>query len=208
MPPIIIKDLKIEKNVQKPTKTITVKNVLNHPEWKTESLPLGLVQNIMDLHNEANPDAVKRFALKFLEKKSVGERFIKDVLAKNEADLSLDDPKQMMQAFYKYSFLMNEEANSLIIYSCDGKLLASALVGSFAKDDPARHCSISNLSISKKATSHLHSFVLKDLSTECEAIGEKPSLITNCSLAKAYEARGFTSSDTIPFSECVRLSKQ
>src|SRR6185437_15233607 len=179
MPPIVIKNLKIEKVDGK--KVFHIGETLKHAEWTTENIPLSLVQNIMDLHNESNPGAVKQFTTSFL-KLGHGDKFIKDVLIPSEPSLNTSDPHQTMLAFYKYSFLHNDEANAFIAYSLDGKLLGSALIGNFSRDAPA--CSISSLSFSPKASAQLHNFMLADLTKECTKMGMEPTLLADSSHSK------------------------
>lgn len=183
MPPIIIKNLQVDR------KKISVAETLTGPSiGTTENLPLKLVENIMEVHNEANPESVSRFAKLFLSSCN-GDAFISDILVPKEAELNLQDPKQLMTAFYKHSFLQNEEASSFVAYSLDGKLVGFALLGNFSNGFP--QCSISNLSLSLKASSAMSKFIVSDLTDECKKQGLEPSLVANSFLSKAYAAYGF-----------------
>lgn len=195
MIPIVIKSLKTEGG-------LSVSEEVKKADLTTGTIPLDLVKNVMDLHNEANPGSVKQFANKFLEL-GCGDRFFFDVVKPREPTLNLKDPKQVLLAFYKYSILQNEEAKQFVVYSLGGKLVGSAMIGSFAKDIPRYSCSISNLSISSKITNEAHNFIVSDLTNECKKNGLEPALIANSAHIDAYKSHGYEPTEIPSFPKNV-----
>src|SRR5437016_5643171 len=111
MSQITIKVLQVEKPAGKQHHKVRIAQVIKEPNLKTNTIPLDLVRNLMSLHNEAIPGSVKDFTTKFIEL-GCGDEMINEVIAPQEPDLDLQDPERTMLAFYKYSFLQNDDANN------------------------------------------------------------------------------------------------